>query len=121
MSLIVGLIVIFYGIVHQADLDLEEKILRHFDLSSQYGVCKMKLYVETCFVPALRDEKHCSHPFLAVHWYRSSQALATGEHVEVEPADRGSGGSPARRECERAGAYGRTALVGVSRKAIKMR
>lgn len=25
--------------VHQADLDLEEKILRHFDLSSQYGVC----------------------------------------------------------------------------------
>lgn len=27
--------------VHQADLDLEEKILRHFDLSSQYGVCHM--------------------------------------------------------------------------------
>ncbi|CEJ58052.1 hypothetical protein PMG11_06723 [Penicillium brasilianum] len=25
--------------VHQADLDLEEKILRHFDLSSQYGPC----------------------------------------------------------------------------------
>lgn len=24
--------------VHQTDLDLEEKILRHFDLSSQYGV-----------------------------------------------------------------------------------
>lgn len=25
--------------VHQKDLSLEEKILRHFDLSSQYGVC----------------------------------------------------------------------------------
>ncbi|KAJ5184157.1 hypothetical protein N7492_001773 [Penicillium capsulatum] len=25
--------------IHQADLDLEEKILRHFDLSSQYGPC----------------------------------------------------------------------------------
>ncbi|KAJ5159498.1 uncharacterized protein N7482_006502 [Penicillium canariense] len=25
--------------VHQMDLDLEEKILRHFDLSSQYGPC----------------------------------------------------------------------------------
>lgn len=24
--------------VHQNDLDMEEKILRHFDLSSQYGV-----------------------------------------------------------------------------------
>lgn len=26
-------------LVHQGDLDVEEKILRHFDLSSQYGVC----------------------------------------------------------------------------------
>ncbi|EPS32951.1 hypothetical protein PDE_07912 [Penicillium oxalicum 114-2] len=25
--------------VHQGDLDVEEKILRHFDLSSQYGPC----------------------------------------------------------------------------------
>ncbi|KAJ5488571.1 hypothetical protein N7539_003461 [Penicillium diatomitis] len=25
--------------VHQGDLDIEEKILRHFDLSSQYGPC----------------------------------------------------------------------------------
>lgn len=46
---------IFYGIVHQADLDLEEKILRHFDLSSQYGVCDAMLYIETCLVSALRE------------------------------------------------------------------
>lgn len=26
-------------IVHQEDLNMNEKILRHFDLSSQYGVC----------------------------------------------------------------------------------
>jgi hypothetical protein len=26
-------------IVHQEDLSMNEKILRHFDLSSQYGVC----------------------------------------------------------------------------------
>lgn len=26
-------------IVHQEDLSLHEKILRHFDLSTQYGVC----------------------------------------------------------------------------------
>jgi hypothetical protein len=51
--------VIFYGTVHQADLDLEEKILRHFDLSSQYGVCDAMLYVEIRFVIVLRDEKHC--------------------------------------------------------------
>lgn len=26
-------------IAHQQGMDVEEKILRHFDLSSQYGVC----------------------------------------------------------------------------------
>lgn len=52
-----GLIVIFYGIVHQADLDLEEKILRHFDLSSQYGVCDGKLYIETCLVSVLQGRE----------------------------------------------------------------
>jgi DNA polymerase delta subunit 4 len=29
----------FIPTVHQQGLGLEEKILRHFDLSSQYGVC----------------------------------------------------------------------------------
>lgn len=26
-------------LVHQEDVRMEEKILRHFDLSNQYGVC----------------------------------------------------------------------------------
>lgn len=28
-----------YDIVHQEDLGVEEKVLRYFDMSSQYGVC----------------------------------------------------------------------------------
>lgn len=28
--------------VHQQHLNLEEKIIRHFDLSSQYGVCETR-------------------------------------------------------------------------------
>lgn len=35
-------------------MDLEEKILRHFDLSSQYGVCLMD-YFEIRRVHALRE------------------------------------------------------------------
>lgn len=88
----------FYGIVHQDDLDLEEKILRHFDLSSQYGVCLMH-YVETPLREALLISA-------AVHWCCPGQALATGEYVEAEPAYRSPGGASAGRERERAGARG---------------
>lgn len=61
-------------IAHQQGMDVEEKILRHFDLSSQYGVC----------CPGHREfsmEKKSSNMMsfsLALYWNCSCQALETG-------------------------------------------
>lgn len=68
--------------VHQQDLDLNEKILRHFDLSSQYGVCHPA--IANSSISCRRHSNWIFH--LALHRNRSTQTLATGTNAESQPA-----------------------------------
>lgn len=77
----------FYGTVHQGDLDLEEKILRHFDLSSQYGVCSDALHQDSfCIWPTRSSANICFQPCIGIarvkRWRRANM-LKLNPPIEV--------------------------------------
>jgi hypothetical protein len=75
--------------VHQKELDLDEKILRHFDLSTQYGVCFHLCY---CY----NTERLANAWNLAVYRYLKNPTMAKSPHARAQPADRGPGCSAER-------------------------
>lgn len=75
--------------VHQKDLDLDEKILRHFDLSTQYGVC---LYVYAM----LHTVRLTQNP--AMHRHFANPTVATSPYARPQSANRGPSCSAERAE-----------------------
>lgn len=70
--------------VHQQGLSVNEKVLRHFDLSSQYGVCFLLsaspcISIEGCESFLLMGDT-------AVHRHSKNEALEEGAGVGVEAA-----------------------------------
>lgn len=68
---------------HVEGLGTGEKVLRYFDVSSQYGVSYSSFL--NCVGGSVADR--C----VAVHWDHEDEALAAGGEVGVEPACRGVG------------------------------
>jgi DNA polymerase delta subunit 4 len=72
--------------VHQQDLSTGEKVLRYFDVSSQYGVSAT--LIRNLAVP--RSETNYT-PCIAVHWHHKDEEMVQGRATRVESSNRGSG------------------------------
>lgn len=71
--------------VHQQGLTVHEKILRHFDLSSQFGVCYSFLLLSSPLREILTNAYLLS---TALHRHRSHNTLATSEQTRLESSYR---------------------------------
>ena len=86
-----SLLSLFLRIVHQEGLSVHDKILREFDLSSQYGVSNAYLRVPLS-VMANPPKAMCRH--------RADEAMEAGRQTWVEAPDRGTF-SPQKRGGEK--------------------
>ena len=68
--------------IHQQGLSDHEKILRYFDVSSQYGVS-----------PQSSQLKQKTLTKLAMHWHRPPEAMGACRPPGLEPTHRGSRGA----------------------------
>lgn len=77
-----------YGFtVHQADLSIEERILRHFDLCSQYGVSKFINILSWQQKAAAEKQKLTEYHLSAMHWNCTDKTLETSSCSRPESAD----------------------------------
>lgn len=66
--------------VHQQGLDVSERVLRYFDVSSQYGVS---------LVESVHLRRHTLiRALAALHWYRPNEAVAESRAAGPQPAHR---------------------------------
>ncbi|EGD92069.2 hypothetical protein H112_00358 [Trichophyton rubrum D6] len=73
--------------VHQADLSIEERILRHFDLCSQYGVSKFINILSWQQKAAAEKQKLTEYHLSAMHWNCTDKTLETSSCSRPESAD----------------------------------
>lgn len=72
--------------VHQEELGTGEKVLRYFDISSQYGVS-----LSCCFRPDSRRESLSTDGVIALHRHTANEALVPCRETGHGSADRGPG------------------------------
>ena len=76
--------------VHQEGVATAEKVLRYFDVSSQYGVShhSSSSFLEFFALLAVRGSLGLilpsSPPRLALHWHRADEEVATGTEIGLE-------------------------------------
>lgn len=72
--------------IHQQDLDLNEKVLRYFDVSSQYGVSHAR-FCKYCRLSSVFSTLTCAP---AVHRNHPYEEVAPGRSPGLESSSRGS-------------------------------
>ena len=79
-------------VVHQEGLRVNEKILRHFDLSSQYGVSHLSFFFSSFSFTLSSLPEACDLLIIcqALHWHHTNKTLETGERIGSQATRRSS-------------------------------